>query len=56
MQNQQGGHSCGRFGITFVAEILDGYSPTEAVFAVREMCGHLTKWLENQKLNPFPKA
>ena len=42
----------GIFVIAFAAEILDGASPIDAVFDVKEMRPHI----ENQKLTPFPKA
>ena len=56
IQEQADNHSCGLSAITYVPEIIDGNSPTEAVFALREMRGHLVKCLENQKLTPFPKT
>lgn len=56
VQKQPDGHNCGPFAIAYAAEILEGNSPTEAIFSVQEMRGHLIKCLENQKLTPFPKA
>ena len=56
VQEQADNHSCGLSAVTYVPEIIDGNSPTEAVFALREMRGHLIKCLENQKLTPVPKA
>lgn len=48
--------SCILFATAYAAENLEGNSPTEAVFTVREMRGHLIKCLENQKLTPVSKA
>ena len=55
VQRQPGGYNCGLFAIAFAAEILDGKSPSEALFSVDEMRGHLISCLEMQKLSPFPK-
>ena len=46
----------GIFVIAFPAEILDGASPIDVVFYVKEMWPHIICCLENQKLTPFPKA
>ena len=54
-QRQPDGYNCGLFAIAFAAEILDGKSPSEAIFSVDEMRGHLISCLEMQKLSPFPK-
>ena len=43
-------------GIAFAAEILDGASPINAVFDVKEMLPYLICCLENQKFTPLPKA
>ena len=56
VQKQPDGHNCGPFAIAFAAEILDGSSPSEAVFAVQEMRRHLITCLEMQRLTPFPKV
>ena len=50
------GYNCGLFAIAFAAEILDGESPSEAIFSVDEMRGHLIPCLETQKLSLFPKV
>ena len=55
VQRQSDGYNCGIFAIAFAAEILDGKSPSEAIFSVDEMRGHLILCLEMQKLSPFPK-
>ena len=55
VQRQSDGYNCGIFAIAFAAEILDGKSPSEAIFSVDEMRGHLISCLEMQKLSPFPK-
>ena len=46
----------GLFAIAFAADIFDGKSPSEAIFSVDEMRGHLISCLETQKLSPFPKV
>ena len=56
VQRQPDGYNCGLFAIAFAAEILDGKSPSQAIFSVDEMCGHLISCLETQKLSPFPKV
>ena len=55
VQRQPDGCNCGLFATAFAAEILDGKSPSEAIFSVDEMRGHLISFLEMQKLSPFPK-
>ena len=55
VQRQPDGYNCGLFAIAFAAEILDRKSPSEAIFSVDEMRGHLISCLEMQKLSPFPK-
>ena len=42
--------------MAYAAEILDGYSPSEAVFDVYKMREHLMTCLEMQRLTPFPKV
>ena len=56
VQRQPGGYNCGHFAIPFAAEILDKKLPSEAIFSVDEMRGHLISCLETQKLSPFPKV
>jgi len=56
VQKQPDGYNCGPFAIAYAAEILDGYSPMEAIFNVKKMCSHLKLCLEQQKLTPFPKV
>ena len=56
VQRQPDGYNCGHFAIPFAAEILDGKSPSEAIFSVDEMRGHLISCLKTQKLSPFPKV
>ena len=56
VQRQPDGYNCGLFAIAFAAEILDGKSPSEAIFSVDEMRGHLISCLETQKLSPFPRV
>ena len=56
VQRQPDGYNCGLFAIAFAAEILDGKSPSEAIFSVDEMRGHFISCLETQKLSPFPKV
>ena len=56
VQRQPDGYNCGLFAIAFAAEILDGKSPSEAIFSVDKMCGHLISCLETQKLSHFPKV
>ena len=56
VQRQPNGYSCGLFAIAFTAEILDGKSPSEAIFSVDEMRGQFISCLETQKLSPFPKV
>ena len=50
------GYNCELFAIAFAAEILDGESPSEAIFSVDKMRGHLISCLETQKLSLFPKV
>ena len=56
VQKQPDGHNCGLFAIAYLAEILDGRSPSEAVFDVNKMSEHLITCLEMQRLTPFPKV
>ena len=56
VQKQPDGHNCGPFAIAYAAEILDGRSPSEAVFDVNKMREHLITCLEMQRLTPFPKV
>ena len=53
VQRQPDGYNCGLFAIAFAAEILDGKSPSEAIFSVDEMRGHLISCLEMKKMKPF---
>ena len=50
---QTDGFNCRPFASAYVAEILDGKSPTEAVFGVYKMRRHLILSLEQQELNHF---
>ena len=43
----------GRFAIAYAAEILDGRSPSEAVFDVNKIREHLITCLKMQRLTPF---
>ena len=52
VQKQPDGHNCGPFAI---AEILDGRSPSEALFDVNKMREHLITCLEMQRLTRFLK-
>ena len=56
VQKQPDGHNCGPFAIAYAAEILDGRSPSEALFDVNKMREHLITCLEMQRLTPFPKV
>ena len=56
VQKQPDGHSCGPFAIAYAAEILDGRSPSEAVFDVNKMREHSITSLEMQRLTPSPKV
>ena len=56
VQKQPDGHNCGPFAIAYAIEILDGRSPSEAVFDVNKMREHLITYLEMQRLAPFPKV
>ena len=56
VQRQPDGYNCGLFATAFAAEILNGKAPSEAIFSVDEMRGHLISCLETQKLSPFLKA
>ena len=56
IQRQPDGYNFGLFAIAFAAQILDGKSPSEAIFSVGEMRGHLISCLETQKLSLFPKV
>ena len=56
VQKQPHGHNCGLFAIAYAAEILDGRSPSEAVFDINKMHEHLITCLEMQRLTPFPKV
>ena len=56
VQKEPHGHICGPFAITYAAEILDGRSPSEAVFDVNKIREHLIICLEMQRLTPFPKV
>ena len=56
VQKQPDGHNCGPFAIAYATEILDGRSPSEAVFDVNKMREHLITCLEMQRLTPFPKV
>ena len=56
VQKQPVGHNCGPFGIAYAAEILDGRSPSEAVFDINKMREHLITCLEMQRPTPFPKV
>ena len=56
IQKQPDGHNCGPFAITYAAEVLNGRSPSEAVFDVNKMREHLITCLEMQRLTPFPKV
>ena len=42
IQKQPDGHNCGPFAITYAAEVLNGRSPSEAVFDVNKMREHLS--------------
>ena len=55
VQKQPDAYNCGLFAIAFAAEIIDAKSPSDAMFFVEKMRGHLIKCLEKQKLTPFPK-
>ena len=46
VQKQPDGHNWGPFAIAYAAEILDGCSPSEAVFDVNKMREHLITSLE----------
>ena len=54
-RNKQTLFSCGPFATVYAAQVLDGKSPTEAVFDVQNMRAHLIQCLESQNLVPFPK-
>ena len=54
VQKQPDGHNCRPFAIAYAAEILDGRSPSEAVFDVNKMRERLITCLEIQRLTPFP--
>ena len=56
VQKQPDAYNCGLFAIAYAAELLDGKSPSNAVFAVDRMRAHLISCLEEQKLKPFPKV
>ena len=56
VQRQPDSFNCGLFAIAYAAEIIDGKSPSEAVFAVDLMRKHFMSCLEKLKLSPFPKA
>ena len=56
VQKQPDAYNCGLFAIAFAAELLDGKSPSDAVFVVDRMRAHLISCLEEQKLRPFPKV
>ena len=56
VQKQPDGHNCGPFAIDYAAEILDGRSPSKAVFDVHKMREDLITCLEMQRLTPFPKV
>lgn len=49
MLKQLDGCTCELFAIAYAAETFDGNSLTGAVFTVREICGHLSNILENEK-------
>ena len=53
VQKQPDGHNCGPFAIAYAAEILDGRSPSEAVFDVNKIREHLITCLKMQRLTPF---
>ena len=55
VQKQADTCSCGPFATVYAAQVLDGKSPTEAVFDVQNMRTHLIQCLESQNLVPFPK-
>ena len=55
IQKQPDGHNCGPFAITYAAEVLNGRSPSEAVFDVNKMREHLITCLEMQRLTRFQK-
>ena len=46
----------GAFAIAYAAEILNGRSPSEAVFDVNKVREHLITCLEMQRLTPFPEV
>ena len=56
VQKQPDGRSCRPFAIAYATEILDGRSPSEAVFDINKMREHLITCLEMQRLTPFPKV
>ena len=56
IQKHPDGRNCGPFAIAYAAEILDGRSPSEAVFDVNNMHEHLITCLEMQRLIPIPKV
>ena len=56
VQWQYDGYNCGLFAIAFAAEILDGASPINATFDVKEVRPHLICCLEIQNFTPLPKA
>ena len=55
-KKQPHGQSCILFATAYAAENLEGNSPTEAVFTVREMRGHLIKCLEKPKIDSCSKS
>lgn len=56
VQKQPDSYNCGLFAIAFAAELLDGKSPSDAVFVVDKMRAHFISCLEQQKLGTFPKV
>ena len=56
VQKQLDGYNCGPFAIAYAAEILDGRSPSEAVFDVNKMREHLITCLQMQRFTPVSKV
>ena len=55
VQTQKDGYNCRLFAITFVADILQGISPSRSCFDISRIGEHSIECLEKEKLSVFPK-
>ena len=54
VEKQTDGFNCGLFALAYASILLDGKSPTDFRFLVKEMRAHYIKCLKDVTLHPFP--